>query len=269
MSIDKENSEFWKELCGTSLYKSLGLGKVDRNSLKIFDDEYFSFYPYLKKYLNHIESEDEILEIGLGFGTVGNYLFDKCKKYTGIDISEGPVSMMKKRIEYGDNSSKYTSSIGNGTNLIFKDNSFDVVISIGVLHHTGNLKKSISEVYRVLKPNGKLIMMIYRKPNVFMKSYGFLKLLKHNPKKIIEYKFNFMKLFKYLYDHDQNDNSTPYTDFTSKKELGHLLEKFSSSKIKVENHTLNTLRLRSRNLFLKNSLFLKLFGCDLYSVSIK
>jgi len=267
MNIDKENSEFWKELCGTSLYKSLGLGKVDRNSLKIFDDEYFSFYPYLKKYLNHIESEDEILEIGLGFGTVGNYLFNKCKKYNGIDISEGPVSMIKKRIGYSDNSSKCTSSIGNGTNLIYEDNSFDVVISLGVLHHTGNLKKSISEVYRVLKPNGKLIMMIYRKPTVLMKSYVFLKLLKNNPKKIIDYKFNFMKLFKYLYDHDQNDNSTPYTDFTTIKELNNLLEKFNNTKIKVENHTLTP--LRNRNIFLKNTLFLKLFGCDLYSVSIK
>ncbi len=148
--------------------------------------------------MNHIESEDEILEIGLGFGTLGNYLFDKCKKYTGIDISEEPVSMMKKRIEYSDNISTCTSSIGNGTNLIFKDNSFDVVISIGVLHHTGNLKKSISEVYRVLKPNGKLIMMIYRKPNILNKIYVFLKLLKNNPRKIIEYQFNFMKLFRYI-----------------------------------------------------------------------
>jgi ubiquinone/menaquinone biosynthesis C-methylase UbiE len=217
--------------------------------------------------LNHIESEDEILEIGLGFGTLGNYLFDKCKKYTGIDISEEPVSMMKKRIENSYNTSTCTSLIGNGTNLIFKDNSFDVVISIGVLHHTGNLKKSISEVYRVLKPNGKLIMMIYRKPNVLNFFYMFLALLKNNPKKIIEYQFNFMKLFRYIYDHDQNDNSAPFTDFTSKKELGHLLEKFNSSKIKVENHTLSI--FRKKNLFLKNKVFLDLFGCDLYSVSIK
>jgi len=109
MNIDKENSEFWNELCGTQYYKRLGLGKVNRHSLKVFDDEYFKKYPYVINYLNQIGTEKKILEIGLGFGTIGNYLFDKCKKYTGIDISEGPVSMMKKRIEYSDNSSKCNS----------------------------------------------------------------------------------------------------------------------------------------------------------------
>jgi len=268
MNVDKKNSEFWKELCGTNMYKQLGLKEIDENSLKFFDEEYFKMYPYLKtKYLNQINNEDEVLEIGLGFGTLGNYLFDKCKRYTGIDISEGPVLMMKKRIEYLSKSLTCISTLGNGTNLDFQDNSFDFVVSCGVLHHTGKLKESINEVYRVLKPNGKFLMMIYRKPTILMRIVLIMKILKNKPKKLIEYGFSIDKLFKFSYDHNQNDESTPYTDFTSIMEIKSLLEKFNSSEITIENHTLS--RFRNKGRLSNNKLFLKLFGCDLYSISVK
>jgi SAM-dependent methyltransferase len=45
--------------------------------------------------------------------------------------------------------------------LPFEDGSFDIVYSYGVLHHTPNTEKALSEAYRVLKPGGTALIMLY------------------------------------------------------------------------------------------------------------
>lgn len=54
-------------------------------------------------------------------------------------------------------------SCANAENLPFLDNTFDLVTSYGVLHHTPDTAKAVREVFRVLKPGGKVIMMFYHK----------------------------------------------------------------------------------------------------------
>ena len=46
-------------------------------------------------------------------------------------------------------------------NLPFSDDSFDIVFANGVLHHTENTESAIDEMYRVVKPGGKCIVMLY------------------------------------------------------------------------------------------------------------
>jgi len=45
--------------------------------------------------------------------------------------------------------------------LPFEDNVFDLVYSNGVIHHTPNTRSVVSEMYRVLKPGGRAIVMVY------------------------------------------------------------------------------------------------------------
>ena len=49
----------------------------------------------------------------------------------------------------------------DGENLPFRDNSFDIVYSNGVLHHAQDTDKCISEVFRILKPGGRAVIMLY------------------------------------------------------------------------------------------------------------
>ncbi len=51
----------------------------------------------------------------------------------------------------------------NAERLSFPDESFDWVFSHGVLHHTPDTQAAIDEVYRVLKPDGRAIIMLYHK----------------------------------------------------------------------------------------------------------
>ena len=74
-AINDKNSEFWSEPCGTWLSNSLGLeAGIEAN--QAYDTSYFKFYPYLKKYLK-VGKGEEVLEIGLGSGTVSEYLMQK------------------------------------------------------------------------------------------------------------------------------------------------------------------------------------------------
>jgi ubiquinone/menaquinone biosynthesis C-methylase UbiE len=102
-----------------------------------------------------------LLEIGCGLGTDLLQFARNGALVTGVDLTEESVALAQKRFElYGVQGTFRTA---DAENLPFADNSFDVVYSFGVLHHTPNTQKAIDEVYRVLKPGGDIVIMLYHK----------------------------------------------------------------------------------------------------------
>src|SRR5690242_4835120 len=95
--IDATNAEFWTELCGSGLARAIGVEDASAESLARFDRAYLDLYPYLERYLPW-RSGERLLEIGLGYGTVGGLLVGRGLDYRGLDISPGPVAMMEHRI---------------------------------------------------------------------------------------------------------------------------------------------------------------------------
>ena len=57
-----------------------------------------------------------------------------------------------------NNNSKVRVETGDATRLRFKDNEFDAVIGLSVIHHIPNWRECIKELQRVIKPNGLLII---------------------------------------------------------------------------------------------------------------
>ena len=88
----------------------------------------------------------DVLEIGCGMG---------------IDLTEKAIQ--NTRSHFSHRGMKGTFLTMNTEKLDFPDNSFDLVYSFGVLHHTQDTQKAINEVNRVLKPGGKAIIMLYHK----------------------------------------------------------------------------------------------------------
>jgi hypothetical protein len=65
--IERANSSFWDELCGTGFARSLGITDSSAESLARYDHWYFSFYPYLERYVPFAElTGTRVLEVGLG-----------------------------------------------------------------------------------------------------------------------------------------------------------------------------------------------------------
>ncbi len=123
---------------------------------------YNIFSPYIPKIAEFSEHKGEkVLEVGIGMGLdLKQYSKNGAICY-GIDLTEGAVNKAKRVFEiYG---LKAELQVMDAENLKFDDNTFDLVYSMGVLHHTPNTQKAINGICRILKPGGKAIVMLYSK----------------------------------------------------------------------------------------------------------
>src|SRR3954467_14310654 len=98
--IDQSNAAFWNTLCGTGLAQSIELTGQQPGDLQRFDEVYLGLYPYLRDYVPQDLSGKKVLEIGLGYGTLGQLLVERGADYHGADIAAAPVAMMRKRLEW-------------------------------------------------------------------------------------------------------------------------------------------------------------------------
>ena len=107
-----------------------------------------------------------LLEVGCGIGTDLERFAAGGAICTGVDLSETAIDLAKKNME--SNGQKATLLLGNGEALDFEDNTFDVVYAHGVLQYTDDIQKMVDELYRVLKPGGQFIGMLYNKDGWLM-----------------------------------------------------------------------------------------------------
>jgi ubiquinone/menaquinone biosynthesis C-methylase UbiE len=102
-----------------------------------------------------------VLEIGTGNGADAAMFALNGANYTGVDLTETALEATRKHFDVLG--LRGTFQRENAEELSFPDESFDWVYSHGVLHHTPNPEKAINEVWRILKPNGRAIIMLYHK----------------------------------------------------------------------------------------------------------
>lgn len=208
---------FWdKASCGENLYLH-GLSKEHyleqskiRYELEPFIKDFAEFYKYRDK---------KVLEIGVGLGADHEQLIKAGAIVYGIDLTKRAVKHTKQRINVMELNSEL--QIGDAENLHFKDKSFDLVYSWGVLHHTPDTQKAIDEVFRVLKNGGEAKIMIYHKHSfvgyMLWLRYALIKLSPFTPLTEI---YN-----KYL--------ESPGTKAYTVKEALDLFNKFKDVKIKT------------------------------------
>ena len=236
-AVSVENKAFWDELCGSQLAKFLGIEDSSPASLKKFDDWYFDFYPYLNDHIafSLLRGKD-ILEIGLGYGTVAQKLAEAGGNYQGLDIAQGPVDMVNHRLHQAGLPGRAT--LGSILEPPFQPSSFDVIVAIGCLHHTGDLRQAIRRCWELLRPGGQLIFMVY-----YAYSYRRFRMapastIAYLAKECFGYRGvvgNSAARERAAYDTDSTGNSAPHTDWISAQSLKHYCSQFSSFVSKVEN----------------------------------
>jgi ubiquinone/menaquinone biosynthesis C-methylase UbiE len=265
------NKDFWDELCGSNLFVHLGLKEMNEQNLKIFDEHYFAMYPYLKNYVSKRQIENRsVLEIGLGFGTLSEYIFSNSKQYTGVDYASNPVKIVNERAKNNGRSQMAYAVQGDARDLKFDNETFDTVVSIGCLHHTGDTAGSVNEVFRVLKKGGSAIIMLYNK-NSFRQKFvnPFRYFLAKRRKKYRSYE----EYTRASYDANLAGDAAPIVDTYTKKEINQLFKQFKSVKIYPENFDNHVITLFGKNKELNRELFLnniaKVMGLDLYIVATK
>jgi len=139
-----------QELYDTGWRGGLDRGKEQRGNLQINLD-------FLAR-TNLLKPGDRILEIGCGIGTVVSKLAEQGYDAIGTDISQ-------IAIEYGLN--KYAPirlEVQPAEELAFEDATFDVVLSFDLFEHIARVDQHVSEVQRVLKPEG---YYLFQTPNKY------------------------------------------------------------------------------------------------------
>lgn len=109
----------------------------------------------------------KILDMGCGSGRFTN-AFAKlgCELAVGVDLGDQGLKVAKDFAK--KNKIKNVKFIKSSVlNLPFKENTFDFVFCKGVLHHTGNLKKGLSELKRVLKKDSFAFLYLYGSGGIF------------------------------------------------------------------------------------------------------
>ena len=117
---------------------------------KLFDD----LIEKLKKIFSDLQG-CRILEIGSGTGGLGVALSLAGAKVFGIEPSPFGVTASMERAKRYPGSTAYFC-MGKAEFVPFKNEFFDLVISSAVLEHVEDIEETIREMYRVLKPNGKI-----------------------------------------------------------------------------------------------------------------
>ena len=261
--LERRNAEFWDELCGSWLARQLGLVGRDPQTLEAFDRAYLDFYPYLLGYLDRFKlAGRRVLEIGLGYGTLGQAIIDRGAEYHGLDIATGPVRMMQHRLALLGTPDDERIVQGSATAIPFSDGTFDFVYSIGCLHHTGDLAASIEEVRRVLMPGGTAVVMLYNANSarqlLRVRLPSAIARLRGRPGPTRED-------VVLLYD----ANGVPHTDFVSRRMVRGLFSNYAG--VRIETQNLDDVRIRRRRVIPRRRVLgtplAHWLGLDLYIVA--
>jgi SAM-dependent methyltransferase len=257
-AIDERNSSFWDTLCGWNLAQSAGITGRDPDDLRRFDELYLGFYPYLERYVLADFGGKKVLEVGLGYGTLGQLIASRNADYYGADIAEGPVETMRLRLSWLGIPEDHAVQ-ASVLELPLPDASFDYVYSIGCLHHTGNLDRSVREVHRVLRPGGRAVVMLYNRHSLRRFRFALGRAVRRRDGSLDEE-------LRGVYDAHEGGEAAPHTDFVSRGDVRRLFGDFARVKIDVQNFDGYRFGLR-REWFLNN--VARVVGLDLYVVADK
>lgn len=166
---------FWNtEACGTHFVKEFKDDKEFYEKYTRFRYETEWHIPMLVPFEE--AKGKEVLEIGCGNGADGSMFARAGANYTGVDLTDAAVEATRKHFHaLGLDGTFHTD---NAENLSFPDERFDMVYSWGVLHHTPTPQNAFDEVYRILKPGGKAVLMLYHRSsfNYYIRIMSYMRL---------------------------------------------------------------------------------------------
>lgn len=154
-------AEYWnKQPCGTGVTAAEKFTKRYFEEIEAYryqvEPEIFSFAQFTRY------RGQKVLEVGVGAGTDFIQWVRAGAMAYGIDLTEAGVAHVKHRLAvYGLSAEEVR--VGDAENLPYKDESFDLVYSYGVIHHSPNTVRALEEIIRCTKIGGTIKVMVYNK----------------------------------------------------------------------------------------------------------
>jgi SAM-dependent methyltransferase len=158
----EEVKKFWNDRPCNIKHSSKELGTIeyfDEVELKKFRAE-----PHIIKFTEFPQWKNKkVLEVGCGLGTVGINFALNGADYTGVELSKESLEIAKKRFEVYNQSGKFY--LGNAEELssFVHIETYDLIYSFGVIHHSPHPEKIVSEIKKYMNENSVLKIMLYAK----------------------------------------------------------------------------------------------------------
>lgn len=172
--------------------------------------------------------EKKVLEIGFGMGSdLLNWANHGADCY-GIDIT--PEHYRLATLNFALHKKQAQLKLADASDIPFPSQYFDIVYSNGVLHHTPDTVRSISEAYRVLRPGGRFIFTMYRTYSAF---HLVAKILVEGLLQGKLRKLGYRGLMATVEYGADGVIRKPLVKTYSRKQLKHILEDFSKVEFKV------------------------------------
>ncbi len=159
--LKKSVADYWNEQpCGTQFsdkekYSKEYFDEVERFKYSI-ESSIFAFAQFPRFHGKNV------LEVGVGAGSDFIQWVRSGAHATGIDLTQEGIEHVRHRLDvYGLKAENLV--VGDCENLPFADDTFDLVYSSGVIHHTPGTEKALCEIIRVCKPGGTCKVMIYHR----------------------------------------------------------------------------------------------------------
>jgi SAM-dependent methyltransferase len=154
--------DFWNAAaCGEHLYLSAPdrQGYLDQSRIR------YHLEPYIEPFAGFDTTRGlKVLEIGVGLGADHQRFAEAGAELYGIDLTPRAVEFARHRLAVMGLTSHL--QVGDAENLEFPDDTFDLVYSWGVIHHSPDTARAAREILRVLKPGGTFRVMVYHKHSI-------------------------------------------------------------------------------------------------------
>ena len=161
--LKAEVREYWESVsCGEIYAEGIGVEQRFRKQA----EARFRLEPYIRNFARFEEGcGRDVLEIGVGMGADHlEWARSGLQRLAGVDLTRRAVAWTSQRLAaYG-----FASDLkeADAEHLPFVDDSFDIVYSWGVLHHSPDTQQAFREAHRVLRSGGALRAMIYHRPSI-------------------------------------------------------------------------------------------------------
>jgi SAM-dependent methyltransferase len=121
----------------------------------------YTVEPHISEFADFSKYKNlKVLEVGCGIGTDAQKFAEHGAIYHGIDLTENSIEISKKRFDLFNLSGNF--EVQNIETYV-SGNTYDLIYSFGVLHHTPDIESAIKNIYNLLNDNGEFKLMLYAK----------------------------------------------------------------------------------------------------------
>lgn len=164
-SLKDKVRDFWdQQSCDT---QAANAPKFSRDYFEQIESFRYFDQPFIHSFAQFTRYRDKkVLEVGFGAGTDFIQWLRAGARASGVDLTPEALENVRHRIAtYGLPAPEFLG-VADSENLPFDTGTFDLGYSFGVLHHTPNTGKAISELVRVIKPGGQFKIMLYNRRSI-------------------------------------------------------------------------------------------------------